>query len=113
MKRLAAVLPLALVAALPTTAAVGRKAHAASVHTVVLKDIALHPATVRIAVGDTVRWSFRDKPSPHTVTSMGKLRFRSTTARQTGTYSVRFAKAGTYHYACTIHPNMRGRVVVG
>jgi plastocyanin len=31
----------------------------------------------------------------------------------TGTYTVRFRRPGTYRYVCTIHPNMRGRVIVG
>jgi plastocyanin len=33
----------------------------------------------------------------------------------TGTYSVRFTKAGTYRYRCLVHPNvaaMKGTIVV-
>jgi plastocyanin len=26
---------------------------------------------------------------------------------------VRFRRPGTYRYVCTIHPHMRGRVIVG
>jgi plastocyanin len=29
-----------------------------------------------------------------------------------GSYSVTFAKRGTYYYECTIHPGMQGRIVV-
>jgi plastocyanin len=31
----------------------------------------------------------------------------------TGTYTVRFTRPGAYRYVCTIHPNMKGRVIVG
>jgi plastocyanin len=30
----------------------------------------------------------------------------------TGTWSEVFNKAGTYYYACTVHPNMDGEVSV-
>jgi plastocyanin len=104
---------LAATVVLPVAGATGEPAHVASVRTVVLKSIALHPATVRIGVGGTVRWEFRDKPTPHNVTSTGRHRFASSPTRQAGSYSVRFTKRGTYRYHCTIHPSMQGKVVVG
>ena len=39
-------------------------------------------------------------------------RFKSSTTKQKGTYSVRFAQSGTFRYHCTIHPGMNGSVVV-
>lgn len=77
-----------------------------------LVDISIKPATVRISRGDTVKWQFLDGSAPHNVTSRGSTRFRSSPTKQSGTYSVRFRKAGTYRYVCTIHPNMVGKVVV-
>jgi len=95
-------------------AAVGFAATAqAATRTVTIRDLDFKPATVRINKGDTVRWRFRDGTTPHNVTSRGSRRFRSSSSRQSGTYSVRFTKAGTYRYVCTIHPNMRGKIVVG
>jgi len=86
---------------------------AATTRTVTIKNIAFSKPTVRIAVGDTVRWNFRDSPSNHNVTSTGNRRFRSSASKITGSYSVRFTKPGTYRYVCTIHANMTGKVVVG
>jgi plastocyanin len=54
----------------------------------------------------------RALPVSHNVTSRGAPRFRSSPTKMTGTWSVRFAKAGTYRYVCTLHPGMAGRVVV-
>jgi plastocyanin len=80
---------------------------------VTIKNIDFHPATVRISRGQSVTWAFADSGVSHNVTSRGRLRFRSSTSKHSGTYTVRFTKPGTYAYVCTIHANMRGRVVVG
>ncbi len=48
------------------------------------------------------------------MTSVGALRFKdSPNGRLTGSFTARFAKAGTYRYMCTIHPaSMNGVIVV-
>jgi plastocyanin len=79
---------------------------------VTIKNIDFHPATVSIHRGGTVTWTFADHNVAHNVTSRGKQRFRSSPTKGSGTYTVRFARPGTYAYVCTIHANMRGRVVV-
>ena len=119
MKRTATLIAGTAVAALATSPASagaptgsGVPATAAAVKVVKLKDFEVLPSTVRIARGGTVEWRFLDRPSPHNVTSRGAKRFRSSRSKQSGTHRVRFAKSGTYRYLCTIHPNMRGRVVV-
>lgn len=98
---LTAVLVLAAPAAASTTV------------TVRLKNIDVSKPKVRIAVGDSVRWLFRDPSVPHNVTSQGRPRFKSSPSKTSGSYTVRFAKAGTYRWYCTIHPSMTGRVIVG
>ena len=85
---------------------------AATTATVTVKDIDFSRHSVRIHRGDSVRWLFRDAPTPHNVTSTGAPRFRSSSSRQSGSYAVRFTRRGTYRYHCTIHPGMTGRVVV-
>jgi plastocyanin len=77
-----------------------------------IKNIDFHPATVTIHRGGSVTWTFRDHNVAHNVTSRGKQRFRSSPTKSSGTYRVRFSKPGTYAYVCTIHANMRGRVIV-
>jgi plastocyanin len=91
-------------------------AHTAATHIVKLQNIMISPMTVKVHAGDRVTWEFLDGPSTeHTVTSEAKrggLRFKSTGAHFSGTYSVKFTKKGTYYYECTIHPGMQGKVVV-
>jgi plastocyanin len=94
------------------TAAAPLAADAAVTKRVVLKDIDFSPATVTIQRGSSVRWVWMDPMVSHDVTSRGKLRFRSSDTRLTGTHTVRFRSKGTYRYVCTIHPNMLGKVVV-
>ena len=106
MGRLGAVLTLVALALAGTPAGATGGAR------VTIKNIDFHPATVTIRRGQSVTWTFADKGVPHNVTSRGRLRFRSSSSKQSGTYTVRFAKPGTYAYVCTIHANMRGRVVV-
>ena len=85
---------------------------AASTRAVVLRDIDFKPHTVKLHRGDSVRWRWDDGDTSHNVTSRGKARFKSSTTKSTGTYVVRFRRAGTYRYVCTLHPGMAGRVVV-
>ena len=94
-------------AAIPAGAFQG--AREASTHTVVLKDHLFHPATSNIRRGDKVKWVWEDS-TEHNVTFRG---FHSRT-QETGTYTVRFTKAGTYRYHCTIHfeQGMRGKIIV-
>lgn len=120
MKRTGTLVAAAAVAAVVVTSAgsAGAPANAnapattAAVKVVKLQDFEVRPATVRIRRGGTVEWRFLDRPSPHNVTSRGSKRFRSSPSQQTGSYRVRFRRSGTYRYLCTIHPNMRGKVVV-
>jgi len=84
--------------------------HSASSHTVTLSHIRFHPGTLSIKRGDSVRWLWQDKGKEHNVTGKG---FKSQTMAK-GSFSVRFTKAGTFNYRCTIHvaEGMRGKIVV-
>ncbi len=87
-------------------------AQAGSLRVVKLQDIDIKPDTVRVKRGTTVEWRFLDPSASHNVMSRGRKRFRSSPTKLSGTYRVRFRRRGTYRYVCTIHPNMRGKVVV-
>ncbi|HWW90709.1 MAG TPA: plastocyanin/azurin family copper-binding protein [Solirubrobacteraceae bacterium] len=84
-------------------------AQAASTHTVILHEIRFHPATLNVNRGDSVRWIWRDQ-TEHNVTFHS---FHSRT-QESGTYTVRFNRRGTFNYHCTIHfeEGMRGKVIV-
>jgi plastocyanin len=98
---------LAAATIIPATALGG--AHTASTHTVTLREFRFHPHTLSIHRGDSVKWVWRDEVE-HNVTFHG---FHSRTQVQ-GTYTVRFRKAGTFNYRCTIHAEegMLGKVIV-
>jgi plastocyanin len=104
-----AALVLAVSAGVGAASAPGRSAQS---RTVRIHDIGFHPSRLVIQRGDSVRWRFVDPEVSHDVTSRGHARFHSSPTRLTGSYSVRFNRPGTYRYVCTIHPNMRGSVVV-
>jgi plastocyanin len=89
-------------------AAAGPAAHAAKTTTVTLKDISFKKSTVRITKGSSVTWIWDDGSTPHNVT----FHARHSKTQKTGTYTMRFTKAGTFKYHCTIHPGMNGKVVV-
>jgi plastocyanin len=85
-------------------------ARAAQNHTVVLKNIRFNPGTISIHRGDTVTWLWRDGGTRHNVTGSS---FHSRT-QGGGSFAVRFTRAGTFNYHCTIHvfEGMKGKVVV-
>jgi plastocyanin len=104
----AVALAAATATAIPALASGG--AREASTHVVTLSHIRYHPAALRIKRGDTVRWLWEDKGVEHNVTGKG---FKSKTMAK-GSFSVRFTKAGTFNYHCTIHvaEGMKGSIVV-
>jgi plastocyanin len=93
----------------PALAAAPPRATAASTTTVTLKDISFKKSTVKIAKGGSVKWVFKDGDTPHNVTFATK----HSRTQKSGSYTMRFARAGTFKYHCTIHPGMNGKVVVG
>jgi plastocyanin len=68
------------------------------------------PAATTVNVGETVKWTNLGF-GPHTVTALGGL-FNSGRMEVHETFSVTFTTPGTYLYACTIHPSMKGTVIV-
>jgi plastocyanin len=73
------------------------------------------PAIIEVRVGDTVTWSFEDTGSgnQHNVVSINIVgEDFASPVLVTGTFSHTFDQPGTYVYDCTLHSNMRGKVVV-
>jgi amicyanin len=75
-----------------------------------IDNFAFAPATLTVKAGTTVTWTNKDE-DPHTVVDNGGA-FRSQALGSGGTYSFTFPTAGTFDYVCSIHPFMRGTVVV-
>jgi plastocyanin len=89
-------------------AALGATAEGAASHTVILRNIAFSPRTLKIHRGDVVRWVWRDGTVPHNVSARS---FHSA-IQSKGSFSVRFTRRGSFSYVCTLHRGMTGRIVV-
>jgi plastocyanin len=75
------------------------------------------PSPIRIKSGTSVTWTNNDS-TLHTVTSglpeqgaVGTL-FDSNVITPGKTFTHAFNNAGTFDYSCTLHPTMRGQVIV-
>lgn len=75
------------------------------------------PSKITVDKGTTIRWINKDV-TLHTVTS-GKstsgnsgIQFDSSYLAADQTFEHTFEKAGTYDYYCTLHPFMKGKVIV-
>ena len=77
---------------------------------VTISGFAFGPSSVTVTAGDTVTWTNQDGEA-HTATA-GDGSFDTGNIAGGATSTVTFSTAGTFAYACTIHPAMTGTVVV-
>jgi plastocyanin len=77
---------------------------------ILIKDFMFTPMLLTVKAGSTVIWANKDD-EPHTVVSDTGL-FRSGAVDTDETFAFKFAKPGTYHFTCSIHPRMVGTIVV-
>jgi plastocyanin len=82
----------------------------ASQNTVAIKDYAFNPSTLTIQKGANVTWR-NDDSVQHQITSDSQA-FSSPLFGTGGTYTYQFNTTGTFPYHCSIHPYMKGTVVV-
>ena len=75
-----------------------------------IEDFAFRPATIQIAVGDTVTWENYDSIA-HTVTG-DNGEFDSGRLDQDQTFSFTVNTAGTFTCHCEFHPAMTGSIFV-
>lgn len=88
--------------------------------TVTIKDLQFRPSVVRVPKGGTVRWLNKDTTA-HTSTSANFDPEATTTAPGSwnspvlnpgSSWSKKFEKTGKFPYGCSIHPYIKGTVVV-
>ncbi len=79
-------------------------------HEVRIEEFAMHPKTLDVQVGDTVRWTNLDAAT-HTVTEEAYA-FESGDLLGGETFAFTFDAAGTFGYRCDYHPSMTGWIVV-
>ena len=101
-----------LAAALPELTAAGEAvvAAAASPATVEIDNFTFAPATLTVTAGTTVTWKNEDD-SPHRIGDTTGL-LKSTALDTDATFSHTFGAPGEYPYICTLHPYMRGKIIV-
>jgi plastocyanin len=77
---------------------------------VAIVDRAYVPGELAVGLGQALTWK-NESLGPHTVTSTTGV-FDSGRLNYGDAYTVTFANPGTYAYYCTIHPTMKGSVIV-
>ena len=75
-----------------------------------IKDGKFNPAAVNIVVNDSVEWTNDDNRDHRIVADDGS--FDSGKIKPGETFTFKFAKAGTFSYACALHPREKGKIVV-
>lgn len=103
--RLGLIAAIALMAMFALSANVTRAAEP-----ITIQNFAYSPGNFAAVAGDTITWNNLDT-APHTVTADGG-QFNSGNIAQNGSFSFRFATAGTFAYHCDLHPAMTGVVTV-
>jgi plastocyanin len=98
-------MPVALAAALLAAAPAPRAAH-----TVVISGFAFSPKVLTVSAGDAVTFVNHDQEA-HTVVATGGS-FSSSGLDTNDTWTVRLSKPGTYAYLCSLHPYMKGTLIV-
>jgi len=93
------------------TAVVGftTPALASKTHTIAMDGTRFIPETLTIKRGDRVVWVNKD-PFPHTATAAGTFDSKSIVAGHSWSYVAR--KSGEFAYVCTLHPGMKGTLLV-
>jgi plastocyanin len=85
-------------------------APAGKTHTVIMEGVAFAPATLTVRAGDTVTWVNRDA-FPHTATAQDRS-FDSGEIPAARSWKTVVRKSGSFDYVCTLHPGMKGTLVV-
>jgi plastocyanin len=93
-----------------TTQAAVPAAPSAAAAEVKIDNFSFTPATITVPVGTQVTWTNRDD-IPHTIVTEDKT-VKSKALDTDEKFSATFDKPGTYSYFCSIHPKMKGTIVV-
>jgi len=94
---------LALPAAVAVAAAFAIPAFGATV--VKVDDDVFRPASLTVKKGTSVRWKWVGDDPHNVVVTKGPVKFRSSN-KDSGTYTRKMRKRGTYTIVCTIHDGM-------
>lgn len=82
----------------------------ASTSNVSIQNMSFYPAVIKVKKGSAVTWMQKDRMT-HDVVSSDRL-FKSQRLRQGQTFTQTFDQPGVYNYYCSLHPSMKGQVIV-
>lgn len=94
----------------PSPSATATAGSPAVQNTVTMKSLAFTPSTLTVKQGANVTWGNADSTT-HTVTSDMGL-FDSGNLNPGDSFMHQFNATGTFPYHCSIHPSMKGTIVV-
>jgi amicyanin len=75
-----------------------------------INNFSFSPSTVTVPVGTTVTWTNKDEITHNVVSTDKSIKSKVLDTNEQFTFT--FTTAGTYSYLCTIHPRMKGTIVV-
>ena len=84
---------------------------AAGVVPIAMKDIKFDPEQATVKVGQKVVWANADDVQ-HDADGTSGEEFDTELVGQGGTVEFTPTKAGTIEYVCSVHPNMKGKLIV-
>ena len=99
--------------AIPVCAAIALASYAgaaSTTHVVEIEAMKFAPAKLEVKAGDTVTWRNKD-PFPHTATAEQKG-FDSGNLEADRSWSFKTRDKGVFPYVCSLHPGMKGVLVV-
>jgi plastocyanin len=99
-----------VLASAPCLAEEANNAGASPQATVTMDHNTFIPSEIAVVPGTTVTWVNKED-MVHTVVDANKG-FRSKFITKDTSFSFTFVTAGEYDYLCSIHPNMKGKVIV-
>lgn len=83
----------------------------AAAATIAIDNFSFTPALLPVAAGTVVTWTNHDD-IPHSIVCPA-LGFHSHVLDSDEAFPFQFLQAGSFDYFCSLHPHMKGRVVVG
>lgn len=82
-------------------------------NTIAIRNFAFDPSSLTVKAGSTVTWVNSDS-APHTIVSEAGAPavISSDTLANGASFTFTFTRPGTYPYHCSIHPSMKGTIIV-
>lgn len=77
--------------------------------TITINNFVFEPANIEINAGSTVIW-FHNTSVTHILVSQSL--FESNELNRGDNFTFTFPNSGEYNYYCSIHPSMKGRIIV-